>query len=313
MPDWVVEPLGDYYLYFSHHKGDHLRLAYANHPNGPWTLYEAGILAFEDSGFPASDLPQRDPVDALMSTVRDYSISVWRDIFMAICQSLVTAQQQRKAQSLAMAATTKAHIASPEIVVDNNHRQIEMFYHGQDDTLSQSSRVALSHNGIDFRALDGVILGAYLRSLIFREAYYLLGAPGILYRSDRLLGPFEAHSTSLLDSDTRHTGIWLDGDTLRIVWSRVGDATERILLSSIDLSNDDWNQSRATASTELIRPMRDWEGANQPLMPSFRGEMGGSVNQLRDPFIFQDQDGQLYLVYTGGVEQAIGIVQLERE
>ena len=41
--------------------------------------------------------------------------------------------------------------------------------------------------------------------------------------------------------------------------------------------------------------------------------MGGSVNQLRDSFIFQDQDGQLYLVYTGGVEQAIGIVQLERE
>ncbi len=151
VPDWVVELLGDYYLYFSHHKGDHLRLAYANHPNGPWTLYEAGVFALEDFGFLVSDVPQCDPVDALMSTVSDYSISVSRDIVMAIYQSLVTAQQQRKVQSVAMAATTKAHIASPEIVVDNNHRQIVMFYHGQDDILSQSNRVALSHNGIDFR------------------------------------------------------------------------------------------------------------------------------------------------------------------
>ncbi|MDE0764343.1 MAG: hypothetical protein ACJ04O_10850 [Cellvibrionales bacterium] len=54
--------------------------------------------------------------------------------------------------------------------------------------------------------------------------------------------------------------------------------------------------------------MRDWEGANQPFIPSFRGKMGGPVNQLRDPFMFQDQDGQLYLVYAGGGEQAIGIV-----
>jgi hypothetical protein len=30
VPDWVEDPLGRYYLYFSHHKGNHIRLAYAD-------------------------------------------------------------------------------------------------------------------------------------------------------------------------------------------------------------------------------------------------------------------------------------------
>lgn len=40
-----------------------------------------------------------------------------------------------------------------------------------------------------------------------------------------------------------------------------------------------------------------------------RGEMGVKVNQLRDPAIFEE-DGQLYLLYTGAREQAIGVTQL---
>ena len=30
VPDWLPNPLGQYYLYFAHHKGDHMRLAYAD-------------------------------------------------------------------------------------------------------------------------------------------------------------------------------------------------------------------------------------------------------------------------------------------
>ena len=38
--------------------------------------------------------------------------------------------------------------------------------------------------------------------------------------------------------------------------------------------------------------------------------MGVAVNQLRGPDIFQDEDGQLYLLYTGAGEQGIGIATL---
>ena len=30
VPDWVRNPLGKFYLYFAHHNGAHIRLAYSN-------------------------------------------------------------------------------------------------------------------------------------------------------------------------------------------------------------------------------------------------------------------------------------------
>ena len=39
--------------------------------------------------------------------------------------------------------------------------------------------------------------------------------------------------------------------------------------------------------------------------------MGVRVHQLRDPYVFEDADDQLYLLYTGGGEQGIGIAELE--
>jgi len=44
VPDWIENPLGRYYLYFAHHQGKYIRLAYANQLEGPWTIYEPGTL-----------------------------------------------------------------------------------------------------------------------------------------------------------------------------------------------------------------------------------------------------------------------------
>ena len=49
VPDWVVEPLGRYYLYFGHHKGGYIRLAYADALQGPWRMHEPGVLDLADS------------------------------------------------------------------------------------------------------------------------------------------------------------------------------------------------------------------------------------------------------------------------
>jgi hypothetical protein len=35
------------------------------------------------------------------------------------------------------------------------------------------------------------------------------------------------------------------------------------------------------------------------------------ANELRDPYLFEDQDGSKYLLYVGAGEQAIGIASLE--
>ena len=36
-----------YYLYFAHHKGSYIRLAYGDAVAGPWTVFEPGVLSLE--------------------------------------------------------------------------------------------------------------------------------------------------------------------------------------------------------------------------------------------------------------------------
>lgn len=51
VPAWLPNPLGRYYLYFAHHHGRSIRLAYANDPAGPWTLHEGGTLRLDQTPF----------------------------------------------------------------------------------------------------------------------------------------------------------------------------------------------------------------------------------------------------------------------
>lgn len=43
-PEWLPQRLGRFYLYFAHHKGRYIRLAYADHLEGPWTIHQPGTL-----------------------------------------------------------------------------------------------------------------------------------------------------------------------------------------------------------------------------------------------------------------------------
>jgi hypothetical protein len=48
VPNWVERPLGRYYLYFAHHRGKFIRLAYADQISGPWAIYEPGTLRLDN-------------------------------------------------------------------------------------------------------------------------------------------------------------------------------------------------------------------------------------------------------------------------
>jgi hypothetical protein len=51
VPDWIERPLGRYYLYFAHHDGRYIRLAYADDLHGPWKTHEPGVLPLAESHF----------------------------------------------------------------------------------------------------------------------------------------------------------------------------------------------------------------------------------------------------------------------
>lgn len=48
-PEWLERPLGRYYLYFAHHRGAFIRLAYADRLTGPWNVYEPGTLKLSEA------------------------------------------------------------------------------------------------------------------------------------------------------------------------------------------------------------------------------------------------------------------------
>ena len=49
--DWVRHPLGRYDLYFAHHDGRYIRLAFADALDGPWRMHETGVLPLAASHF----------------------------------------------------------------------------------------------------------------------------------------------------------------------------------------------------------------------------------------------------------------------
>lgn len=290
VPSWVDEPLGRYYLYFADHKGSYIRLAYADDVEGPWTVHRPGSLQLGDSRF-LTEAPSATEAE-LAELAELYNALFGEGSF---------------ARSLATDAVTP-HIASPDVHVDEAGRRIVMYFHGLEGLGIQVSRAAVSRNGIDFTARPEVLGQPYLR--VFRHGGWTYGLtmPGQFLRSSDGLGGFES-GPSLFGPTMRHSAVLVRDDVLHVFWTRVGDAPERILRSTIRLDRDwmDWTESEPV---EVLRPLHPWEGADEPVEPSVRSVAPGHVNQLRDPAVFED-DGRLFLLYAVAGESGIALAELD--
>ncbi|MEZ4572814.1 MAG: hypothetical protein R2849_21345 [Thermomicrobiales bacterium] len=288
VPGWV-EPLGRYYLYFADHKGRYIRLAYANNLAGPWTVHGPGSLQLEQSHFPTEPLALSD--DEFERHRRRYEEA-----------------GRRLPHDLRMELTTP-HIASPDVHVDKENRRIVMYFHGLQAPGRQVTRVATSTDGISFTAEPHIVVErSYLRAFEHRGTLYGMAMPGQLYRSTDGFAGFE-EGPLIFNPNLRHFAMLKRGDVLHVFWTQVGDAPERILVSTIDLNQpfEAWTDRDAH---EVLRPERPWEGADAPVEPSIRSVAYGLVNQLRDPAIYEE-DGRVYLLYAFGGESGIGIAELE--
>lgn len=72
VPDWVRDRLGKYYLYFGHHDGRYIRLAYADDLEGPWRIHSEGVLSLEDSHFEGHIASPDVHVDHKSARIRMY-------------------------------------------------------------------------------------------------------------------------------------------------------------------------------------------------------------------------------------------------
>jgi hypothetical protein len=252
VPEWVNNPLGKYYMYFAHHSGTYIRLAYADDIEGPWLIYEPGTLKLDD------------------------------------------------------ALAFKGHIASPDVHVDDQSKQIRMYFHGPTkEMVGQWTGIAFSDNGIDFIASTEILGKFYFRVWQWKDKWYALAKNnnegwGELYQSDDGLTAFKSRGNFL--KDARHAAVMIKGDYLLIFYSRVGDVPERILMCSVNMQLfwEEWVPSNAIL---VIEPEMDYEGSEYPLVHSGHG-CAMNVRQLRDPCVFHE-DGRLFLFYTVAGEAGI--------
>ena len=91
-------------------------------------------------------------------------------------------------------------------------------------------------------------------------------------------------------------------------FTAIGDAPERVLLSTIDLAGD-WTTWRASPPIDVLRPEAAYECRELPDAPSLPGDVEERVKQIRDPFVFEDAD-RTYLFYAICGEQGIAAAEV---
>ncbi|PPR17602.1 MAG: hypothetical protein CFH40_02595 [Alphaproteobacteria bacterium MarineAlpha10_Bin3] len=286
VPEWVSNPLGRYYLYFADHKGAYIRLAYADAVQGPWRIHPPGSLHLRDSLFLVD--PPEPAADPGVGFADGGTLSA------------------KRSHSRHIEASTP-HIASPDVHVNHEDHCIVMYYHGLEGYAKQSTRVAISRDGLNFTARPEILGRTYFRVFRHEDLFYALAMPGQFYRSRNRYSGFEPGPLAF-NRDMRHSAVMVRGRKLYVFWTQVGHAPESILLSTVELPGD-WQRWRESEPVQILRPEFDWEGADAPLEPSIRSTAYGHVNQMRDPAIFVEA-GSIYLLYAVAGESGIAIARV---
>lgn len=290
VPDWLPNPLGRYYLYFADHKGSYIRLAVADAIEGPWRMHEPGSLSLAESLFP-TEPPAEEPGAA-------------PDRLAGMAPAGTPGVEDPHTDG------RQPHIASPDVHVDHANRRIVMYYHGLAGWRIQRTRVATSADGLRFTALPELLGPSYFRVFAHGGATYALAMPGVVFRSADGLRGFERGPTLFPDGLQRHTAVLVRGDTLHVFWTRVTDAPERILHSTVALGGN-WRGWVAVGEAEVLRPETAYEGGDLPLEGSWRGAVHVPVRQLRDPCVFEEA-GRLFLLYAVQGESGIALAELRQ-
>jgi hypothetical protein len=212
------------------------------------------------------------------------------------------------------------HIASPDVLIDDGKKEIRMYFHGPAKGAHvQKSFLAISSDGIHFKASDEPLGWPYFKVFEWNNNWFAVAKGGRLYRSDTGLSSFEAwpfllpgvHHLGLDGPGARHVALQPVGNVLWIYYSNIGDDPERILRRRVDLTAD-WHDWKSQDPQEVLRPEEDYEGANLKQKKSHVGESTGPENAVRDPNIFTDTDGRVYLLYSVAGESGIGIAELQQ-
>ncbi|ELR11021.1 Mimivirus related hypothetical protein [Acanthamoeba castellanii str. Neff] len=314
VPPWLRArgALGAYYMYFSSHKGAHVRVAYADSVEGPWTVHPNGTDITLDR-VAAVNNDSYDPAKGHTA-----SPEAWVD---------PAAYQVRMYYHFRLLGL--GHQAGYAYSEDGLHWSLTP---GAVHPRPYLRRFVLPNVGHGPGGAGGEYmidrdLGVY--RVVTKDQFS--GRPMAFELVNRLLGNVLAN-LSLINGDgetglVRHVGVDLLPNPLaptsvRVYATRIGDAPERIVATRVALRDcalpvaaclyRDPSHWAATEAVEVLRPATFHEGAGEPVVPSAKGDGPAyRVNQLRDPAPYYDAgSGRHYLAYAIGGEFGIALAQL---
>ena len=286
VPPWIKKPLGRYYIYFAHHKGQHIRLAYADSLRGPWKIYEPGVLNVSATAF---FRPQPDPTNSLgypythVASPEIYVDTAHKKILMWVHGMWTEGQRW------------------PEEPVE---AQQWLQSHGY----AQYTQSAESVDGLSFEMRRAITKQSYLRVFKRGGQFYGMARLGQMLRAADPSSSFELGPNPFRNGPyanrVRHVALLPRESYIEVFFSAIGDAPEKILHTTIPMTGD-WTQWRATSYEEVLTPQAKYECPEMPEAPSEAGEIYGPAKQLRDPALFLES-GKVYLFYTVCGEQGVG-------
>jgi hypothetical protein len=332
LPEWLpdhrkVDPDAVYYMYFAHHHGRFIRMAWAEKIEGPWTLYNVKGRAIGDRG---------------VLDIGDHDVPI--------------------GNGLAIAGSRRPHIASPEVAIDDANRRFVLFFHVGRVTLDatmlegQIGLVATSADGLNFNSVNNpghgiapVVIGPrYAHPFRYNGKQYAIAGLGAIFQAPNLEAPFsppdgwdfakplwrqvpalDLHRAVMqhVDPSTRlrmrHCDIVErkegERDVLWLFYTLKGRyevdgeiAPEQVLFSKLYPNPENSNYWDLSWPPErVLWARRGWEcGGSAPVVAK-GSQAPEAANQLRDPNVFEDADGRMYLFYTGCGEDGIGVAAIE--
>jgi len=273
VPDWIEKPLGRYYLYFSHHEGRYIRMAYADDVLGPWIIYSPGVLDVADSGFPLKFTgDDRDLIPHIASPDVHVDGDQHRIRMYFHGQMPGNDQATRVSTSLdGLSFTPQGPMLGPAYL-----------------------RAFVYRDAIFTIPFEGDVWRSEAWDTPFERGPNLLPLVWDTVKGEGV----------------RHAFGYRVADTLHLLFTRMGDAPECILHTPVDL-RPDWREWRIGPVSTILKPDLPWEGSGLPIEASKMGAVYGLARELRDPTVFQDLDGQIHLFYVGGGEQGIGVARID--
>ena len=286
VPAWIEHPLGRYYLYFAHHKGDHIRLAYADAVTGPWKVYEPGVLNVKDTLFYR---PQPDPKESPES------------LYTHVASPEVVVDDSKRRLIMYVHGMFTDGEAWPE-------EPAAALKWMKDGGYAQYTQTTVSTDGLHFSPQLGITeKSSYIRVFPWQGSYYSMGRLGVLGKASNLAGTFEMGPSVFAGGKyagkVRHVGLLLKGETLYVFFSVIGDAPEHIQLSTVTLKGD-WHEWKASEARDVLTVQEKWECSGLAVVASKAGESDGPEHALRDPFVFEE-NGRATLFYSYCGEQGL--------